>query len=399
MPAKDRKSGGKVTIIRREEAAETRQHSGAWKVAYADFVTAMMAFFLLMWLLNATTEAQRRGLADYFTPLNVISRNQSGSGQPFGGHTPYDDGEEASDKGAVQVLQGRAPPPPDEDTDGDMTAPTRSDSSRAPGRGEQSNGTGLPSNANGNAARETDQQGDKAPGGGVARADSQTPSKAEFLAHAGAGVLPKPSEATGAIANPPPGDPSAQTPQDPAAQTQVASLATADQAAASQAAADQQARARFEQAAERIRQSVSDDPSLADLGRQLSVDITPDGLRIQLLDEDSRPMFPAGSAALDQRARDLLRKVAPVLAQLPDPLILTGHTDATPYRVGDRSNWELSADRANATRRLLVEAGVPEDRFKEVAGRADRDPLLPADPMNAANRRIAIVVQHSFRAR
>jgi chemotaxis protein MotB len=368
MAAKDKKNGG-VTIIKKEEVVEGGHHGGAWKVAYADFVTAMMAFFLLMWLLNATTEAQRKGLADYFTPMNVMSRNPSGSGQPFGGHTPYDQGTQASDKGAVELIPGRAPPPPDDDTDGEQQAPVPADRPLQPGQTVQANQSGQTKKANGNANRETDQDGTKAPGGGVAHAESQTPSKAEFLAHAGAGTNPKPLPDAAATA-----------------------------AAAAQAAADAQVKASFEQAAEQIRQALAQDPSLADMSRQVSIDITSDGLRIQLLDEDNQPMFPSGSTLLTERAKQLLQKVAPVLAQLTEPLILTGHTDATPYKFGGRTNWELSAERANATRRVLAEAGLPEDRFKEVAGRADRDPLLPGDPLNAANRRIAIVVQHSFHA-
>ncbi len=103
-------------------------------------------------------------------------------------------------------------------------------------------------------------------------------------------------------------------------------------------------------------------------------------------------MFASGSAVLNDRARALLLKVAPVLMKLPERLSITGHTDAAPYHGGDRSNWELSAERANATRRLLAEAGLPEARVQTVSGRADRDPLLPADPLAAVNRRIAIVV-------
>ena len=97
-------------ILRREEVVEGGHHGGAWKVAYADFVTAMMAFFLLMWLLNATTEEQRKGLADYFSPKNPISRGSSGTGAPFGGSTPYDHGSLTSDRGAVSALEGHAPP-------------------------------------------------------------------------------------------------------------------------------------------------------------------------------------------------------------------------------------------------------------------------------------------------
>ncbi len=127
--------------------------------------------------------------------------------------------------------------------------------------------------------------------------------------------------------------------------------------------------------------------------------MTPEGLRIQLLDAENTPMFASGSADLDERARALLVKVAGVLAKLPEPIAITGHTDAAPYKGGDRTNWELSSERANATRRLLTEAGLPEARFASVSGRADRDPLLPADPMAAANRRIAIVVQRIAAAR
>src|SRR5271165_3622768 len=116
--ADGRNSG--LTIIRREEVAEAAHHGGAWKVAYADFVTAMMAFFLVMWLLNATTEDQRKGLADYFSPNSLLSHASSGTGQPFGGHTAFDEGALVSDRGAVQVVVGDRPTvmvPPDDESD------------------------------------------------------------------------------------------------------------------------------------------------------------------------------------------------------------------------------------------------------------------------------------------
>jgi len=127
------------------------------------------------------------------------------------------------------------------------------------------------------------------------------------------------------------------------------------------------------------------------------VDITPEGLRVQILDEEHQPMFAAGSAVLNDRARELLLKVMPVLMKLPEKLSIAGHTDAAVFRGGERTNWELSAERANATRRLFVEAGLPESRVETVTGRADRDPLLPADPLAAANRRIAITVLRESR--
>src|SRR5579859_4995695 len=156
---------GTVIIKRIKKGGHGGHHGGAWKVAYADFVTAMMAFFLLMWLLNATTEAQRRGLADYFSPMNVLSRNNSGTGQPFGGHTPYDQGTMASDRGADPVMQGKAPPPPDEDIESDQSSVGRTPSPTE-GQATQAGRAGKQQSARGNATAETDQQGEHAPGGG-----------------------------------------------------------------------------------------------------------------------------------------------------------------------------------------------------------------------------------------
>src|SRR6195952_5424754 len=110
MKGKHGKKPGKgEVIIKKYEIVEGGHHGGAWKVAYADFVTAMMAFFLLMWLLNATTEDQRKGLADYFSPSNLMSHASSGTGQPFGGHTAFDEGALVSDRGSVQITTDKRP--------------------------------------------------------------------------------------------------------------------------------------------------------------------------------------------------------------------------------------------------------------------------------------------------
>src|SRR4028119_762330 len=95
------RDGGTTIVLKRKEAAGHAHHGGAWKVAYADFVTAMMAFFLLMWLLNATTEEQRRGIADFFAPNNVMSRSNSGAGEPFGGRTPHESEQATQNAGAL----------------------------------------------------------------------------------------------------------------------------------------------------------------------------------------------------------------------------------------------------------------------------------------------------------
>jgi len=351
-----RNSRAGSVVIRKEEVVEGGHHGGAWKVAYADFVTAMMAFFLLMWLINATTEEQRRGLADYFAPMNAMGRNMSGSGAPFGGKTPYEQGAMVSDLGAQTVLPGKSSSPggdPSEQPSAN-NSPTMSDAA-TPAR------AGAQAAAEGNARTPTETDGEHAPGSGVAPRPAESEGKESFLANAGTGAEPTPDL-----------------------------RATATEALRAEIA--RRERAAFDAAAEAIRKAVAADPSLTDLARQLAIDITPEGLRIQLLDQDHKPMFASGSAEPDERARLLLAKIAPVLARLPQPIAIAGHTDAAPYRGTGRSNWELSTDRAVATRRLLAEDGLPEARFREVTGRADRELLLPADPLAAANRRIAIVV-------
>ena len=321
-----------ITIIRREEVMEAGHHGGAWKVAYADFVTAMMAFFLLMWLLNATTEDQRKGLADYFSPNNLLSHASSGTGQPFGGHTAFDKGGLVSDRGAVQIIAGKRPvvtDPEDDEPGPPQTGETPT--SHPPAMTTPGTTEALPAPL---AAKEA-----VAPAKPTAAAVTRTPTEAEL--------------------------------------------------AAEQAKHEKQA---FEQAAEQLKQAVQADPALSELSRQLAIDLTPEGLRIQMLDEERSAMFATGSATLNERAQLLLSKVAPVLMRLPEDIAVVGHTDATPFAGNGKTNWELSTERANATRHLLVDAGLAETRVSRVTGLADRDPLLPADPLAAANRRIAIIV-------
>ena len=350
MRGKAGKNGNIQIIIRKEEVIEGGSHGGAWKVAYADFVTAMMAFFLLMWLLNATTEAQRKGLADYFSPNSVLSHSSSGMGQPFAGRTAFSDGAMVSDMGAVQVTQGQQPVVDHvDDDDSDVIAqprPHRDDTkSDQPDLG-------------GKAA--------SPPPGAVAMtagdAEAVTVPAAAVLASASAGDTQRP----------------------PTEAELRAELVKREKQA-------------FDQAADQIRQAVRGDPELRDLANQLVIDMTQEGMRIQLLDADRESMFLLGSAVPNDRARLLLQKVAPVLARLTQDISIAGHTDAAPFAGAGRTNWELSADRANATRRLLVDAGLQQTRIRSVTGNAERDLLVPADPLAAANRRIAIVVLRAGR--
>jgi chemotaxis protein MotB len=146
-------------------------------------------------------------------------------------------------------------------------------------------------------------------------------------------------------------------------------------------------------AAAEIRQSIAQDPALADLGRQLMIEQVPEGLRIQVIDAEGQPVFATGQAAPNARGRAVLLRAAAVIARLPNAVEITGHTDAVPFSTAtDRTNWELSSERAAAVRRLLVENGVTEPRIRGVAGRADRELLLPAKPLDAANRRVSVLV-------
>jgi chemotaxis protein MotB len=344
MAGKGDKKGSKGgVIVKRYEIVEGGHHGGAWKVAYADFVTAMMAFFLLMWLLNATTEDQRKGLADYFSPNNLMSHASSGTGEPFGGHTAFDEGALVSDRGSVQITSGKRPVI-ERTLDGED--PVYTELHRAP------SGEGV-----GQGPMADDQDADDA------RPLGQPATRPAF-GPGGASAIQRDA--------PPESRPDVQ-----------------GDGAAEKARAEKTA---LEQAAQQIRDAVRQDPALADLGKQLAIDMTPDGLRIQILDEVKLPMFPTGSSTPNERARLLIQKVVPVLMKLSQPISIAGHTDAAPFPGPGRTNWELSAERANATRRLLVEDGLPERRVNSVTGNADRDPLLPADPLAAANRRIAILV-------
>ncbi len=289
-----------VTIIikRRKKGGHEAHHGGAWKVAYADFVTAMMAFFLLLWLLNATTEEQKKGISDYFTPATA-SRSKSGSGAILGGMTA----------GAPGALVSRATAP-------SITVDLRP-SSDSESTGEM---------------------------------DTGKKDDAEF--------------------------------KDASPDKREEQLAKQEEAA-------------FQKAEKELKEALNEIPELKGLEKNLVIDNTPEGLRIQLVDEEGQPMFASGSAKPLERTSKLLGQVARVIQALPNKLTISGHTDAVQFRGGSRSygNWELSADRAGASRRVLVENGFQPERVGMVVGRAESDPLVPDDAKSPRNRRISIVLQ------
>jgi chemotaxis protein MotB len=283
-------------IIKRIKKAAHAHHGGAWKIAYADFVTAMMAFFLLMWLINTTTPEQKRGIADYFAPAS-ISRSTSGGGGLLGGKSFSTDGARANGSSNPSSRTSAAQP---------QTQSATQDKSG--GQGQQSS-----------PAQPTDAQIEQA-------------------------------------------------------------LTTREQK-------------EFEVAEQSLRQAMQDLPELAELSKNLIIDQTPEGLRIQIVDQEGRPMFPPGGAEPYDRAVMLLNQVAKVILRLPNRISISGHTDSTAFVTPTGySNWDLSADRANASRRVLQNAGVPNDRIYQVSGKAGSEPLFPNDPYLVGNRRISIVL-------
>jgi|SRR5579859_2595080 len=312
-------------------------HGGAWKVAYADFVTAMMSFFLLLWLLNVTTDIQKRGIADYFEPT-IASKSQSGAGGVLGGLTMGQPGAQdvAASPPNFQLAMS-ALRQPDEGDGGDSSGSTAA--------GDTGDKTG--GNTTGNQA-----------GGATPKDQAGGPTSGDQTA--------------------------AAEPKKPVEQITEAEL---------QKRIEQREEKQFAAAEFALRQAIQDVPELKNLADNLLIDRTPEGLRIQIVDQEKRSMFPLGSAQMVDNAQKLLALVALVVQKLPNKVSITGHTDAAPYAFGRYyTNWELSADRANASRRELVNDGVPADRIEKVVGLADRDPLVPDDPRAASNRRISIVL-------
>ncbi|HVO03260.1 MAG TPA: flagellar motor protein MotB [Candidatus Cybelea sp.] len=294
-------------IIKRIKKTDAAHHGGAWKVAYADFVTAMMAFFLLLWLLNAVTEEQKKGIAQYFKPTIAPQSEQS---------------QQAILNGQPAIMQ------------------SVSGASAAEATVEVDNPA---------------DNADKNPGGQSDQTQNEN-------------VNPVPAKP----------EQKAEKPVDVNEAQQVL---------------DKAEQKNFQDVKQKIEQQIQQDPGLADLKNNIDIQQTPEGLMIQLLDKDKVSMFPSGSASMNDRSRELLQLVAHVVAPLPNKLSIAGHTDATPYQGRiDYSNWELSTDRANAARRVLVSAGVDEGRVQNVSGKADTDPKIKDDPFSPENRRISIVL-------
>jgi len=310
--------GAQPIIVKKVVKGGHGHHGGAWKVAYADFVTAMMAFFLLLWLLNVTTDEQQNGIADYFAPASV-SQSMSGSGGAMGGQTMVREGARISNAGLPTVVVSVGDIEDEEENHDD--------------------------------GKKFDPAGDEVDEEGISDNESETEER-----ESGRKGMPNEEDIAEALAE-----------------------------------REEEA---FNEAMDAIEDAIEQSsPEIQELAQNLMVDMTEEGLRIQLVDTEGRSMFEKGSPDLEGHTKKILTLVADVMSRLPNKISITGHTDATPYRSSNGyGNWELSADRANASRRALLELGVPQTRIEEVTGKADQEPLKPEDPFADANRRVSIVM-------
>lgn len=301
-------------------------HGGGWKVAYADFMTAMMAFFLLMWILASSDENAKRGLADYFTP-SLSQAGGRGQGLLDG-----------------QVLG----------TDGVTGGST----------GENNIGH-LP-----NFGRENP----------LAMFDSRLQ---ESVSKVVVEYEVKPVEDATEVGK-----------ADPAVNDSEVEASLA-------AAALEEALKREKESREKLLETVQDqientiqaDAKIADLNKNLTFEIVPDGLLVQMVDHKGQAMFHTGSAKVQANTREVIQAIAQAIIELPYPLEISGHTDATPFtRQSGYDNWELSTDRANATRRIMVASGTNPSRIRRVSGFADKRLLNKQTPTAPENRRIGILL-------
>lgn len=290
-----------IIIKKVKKGGHGGHHSSAWKIAYADFVTAMMAFFLLLWLLNVTTEEQRNGIADYFSPSIQISKTSSGADGLLAGRSIAENGALISSLSNVGITMNLSP----EEVEGEE---------------EQEEG------------KEDGTKGDGKEDGLAKDEELQ-----EYLR--------------------------------------------------------EKEREEFVQTAEGLREAVIQNPELEGLADNILIDQTPDGLRIQLVDEENTAMFPSGSSDMHPRIEKLMGLVAEAIAGLDNKIRISGHTDAQPFQgKSGFSNWELSAQRANASRRALINGGLTPERIASVVGLAETEPFVKEDPLSPKNRRISMTL-------
>jgi chemotaxis protein MotB len=276
---------GTQPIVIKKIVKGSGHHGGSWKVAYADFVTAMMAFFLLMWLLASANQEQKAAISEYFkNPSAEIG---------------------TSLKPSPNAVQGP----------GGASTSVIDMGGGAPLAGEQS-----------------------AVSDGVEKVTDEWSENA------------------------------------------------------TEQIAEKRFRDRIAEILTELKELAAKNEVLSQYQDQLLFDITTEGLRIQVLDKDNRPMFDVGSAALKPHTHEILREIAKVINEIPSPVSITGYTDGRPLDRAGYSNWELSTERANAARRALFAGGLQEAKVARVVGLAASQLFNKTDPLDPTNRRVSITV-------
>ncbi|MBM3483225.1 MAG: chemotaxis protein MotB [Alphaproteobacteria bacterium] len=359
-----------IFIKRVKKHPHEHAHGGAWKIAYADFVTAMMAFFLMLWLLNSTSKEQRNTISNYFAPQSA-SLTTSGAGGVLGGRVLDTEGALTASHSSPRIMLG-APQleagsleADDVTNEGDREASGPVDKNEFEDANKADMGVLDPHDQ---VAR------DKAALGTLPPNDLKDATQAS---------LGKAEEETGK-------DLVKGTGGAVGVNTRDSQGLLTDGGAAKATPVEE---SRFAEIETQLKARIEADKVLKDYRDNIQVERTAEGLRIQLLDGDKREMFPLGSAELLPHTEKLFQAVADLVKDQPNQIAISGHTDSIPFRgTNGYSNWELSTDRANASRRGLVGAGVPESRIARVVGKADTEPFDPVNTEAAINRRVSVVI-------
>lgn len=387
-------------IIKKHKKAHDQTHGGAWKIAYADFVTAMMAFFLLMWLVNVATEETKKGIAEYFTS-SVISMESAGAG------TGMIEGEVSAAKSSSSELEvenesnnksnaynaniqkikeqeaSSMQLHPDEfapskmgDKDADRKITTYTNESNKPSVEHRIKREGIILEDK-NVA-DLKKINDKEYSKGVkelrnVEEDDEKDKEKQIgdISLKNSKIITKQLEQKQPLDN----EKNSEDAESEKSATQIL-----------------QQKEILKKIENNIKEAFNSIQEIEKFKHNLIIELTDEGIHIQIIDSSDHEMFKSGSPTPVKFTENIIKTLGHVLEKIPNRINITGHTDSKPYNKKGYGNWELSSDRAHATRRILENSHITSDRFIEVNGRADRDPFNKNDPTLPENRRISITV-------
>jgi chemotaxis protein MotB len=404
----DDASHPQIIIIRRRGGHEEEHHGGAWKIAFADFMTAMMAFFLVLWIINATDKDTKTIIARYFNPVKLEESSRTPKSiHGDGSATPAIDTPEGSQApkskapgpvGAAKTAADRPPPMPAtgfDKPDGNPPGAAANLGDPASPKASMSEGVlfadpyrSLDSIAGATSPNVLAIMQRDAANGAPANGAPANDGLADPFRTAARQAAPE-TDATE-----PPKSPAAQVAPSPAP-TLVASTppAAADNEAKPAPAAESKPTAAIAARLQKELELQIAPPGAGRLGPAVDVKATDEGLLISLTDKMNFTMFAIGSAEPQSQLIQAMDAVAANLKQQPGQIVVRGHTDAHPYKSPTYDNWRLSSARAQMAYYMLTRAGLPESRFERIEGYADKRLRDPAHPFAAENRRIEILLK------